>query len=255
MRKFYLYLIPLVLVAFLVIFNNSIQNLALSLFEKPIVIVSGVSSEIKILVNSIINYRTIIDENIALREGMNSLISKNRNLESLKKENDELRKQLNISSFKKMRVEEIDIFLSNNELGHHSVFINKGESSGVFKGQAVIQAGNVLLGIVDEIFSNYSKVLLMQNPDLEINVKTERGTVSLSRGKNDGMLLSFVSSGEVIELDELVFTSGLDGLPENLIVGTVSKISEPAGGLFKDVYLNLVARDVLITKSFLVFPI
>ncbi len=118
------------------------------------------------------------------------------------------------------------------------VFIDRGSHGGVMRGMAVITPD----GIVGKVIAAYptaSQVLLITDPTFAAGVISQKhrvhGTV---RGLGySGCQVDYIQNEEKVEVGELFFTSGDDGVfPKGLPVGAVTVVRP--GNPFKQVFIT-----------------
>lgn len=120
-----------------------------------------------------------------------------------------------------------------------AVFVDRGSTSGVMKGMAVLTPD----GIVGKVIAAYptaSQVLLITDPSFAAGVISQKhrvhGTV---RGQAQGRtmcMVDFIPNEEKVEVGEMFYTSGADRIfPKGLPVGEVRVVRE--GRTFKEIYL------------------
>ena len=157
-------------------------------------------------------------------------------IEKLERENDQLRKQLGVSarSTKSQIVADIISFEQNNIAS--AITIDKGSDDGVKEGLAVVSGGNVLLGVVREVFPRSSRVYLIDDPRVRMSIRILNSPLlaELEGSLRGKFILNLIARSETVNFDAMVVTSGLDGLPENLVVGTITTIEDKPDGLFRD---------------------
>lgn len=237
----------------LLTFGQNVRGAIFNLVESPLRPVTRKVLEAKIIIKAIPRLAEIVSENQILQEQNNIVNSVQSELASLKTENEQLKKQLNVSRSKPLRLEEVHIFLFSSDIEKTSFYIDKGSRNGISENQSVIYAGNVLVGVIRETFENNARVDAVGNSHISINVRTVRGNIALAKGALDGeLILNFISSDEQIDEGEIIVTSGLDGLPANLLVGKVKKIEEKNGGFFKDVYVESAFKKSITTDAFVI---
>ena len=95
----------------------------------------------------------------------------------------------------------------------NSVIINKGSNAGIKKGMAVIDYAN-LVGRIVEVNYLSSRVLLLKDLNSRIPVVIEpNGEQAILSGTNsDDMQLNFLPKNHKLEIGNLIFTSGKDGI-------------------------------------------
>ena len=109
-----------------------------------------------------------------------------------------------------------------------SVVINKGTKINLKKGMAVLHRGN-MIGRIVEVNYLSSRVLLLSDLNSKIPVKIEPSgdnAIVSGAGNNIGTLL-FLPKKSKIEVENLVFTSGTDGIfNEGIPVGKIIKLED-----------------------------
>jgi len=121
-----------------------------------------------------------------------------------------------------------------------SITIDQGASDGVKPGMPVITDEGVV-GVVSGTSPRFSRVLLMIDPQSQIDTYTQRSRARGSaRGGADGScsLQYVLRESDIAEGDDLL-TSGLDGIyPKGLRIGKVSKVEKEEYGLFQRVEIE-----------------
>jgi len=124
-----------------------------------------------------------------------------------------------------------------------SVIISLGERDGVARDQAVVHARGVV-GRVMETSPHYARVLLATDFSSSIDafVQRSRAPGILSGEGGSRMALKYVRKEEDVRPGDQVVTSGLDGFyPGGLALGAVSRVSRQGPGLFMEVEVRAQA--------------
>ncbi len=118
----------------------------------------------------------------------------------------------------------------------YSFTIDKGESDGVSLNDTVITAQGVV-GVVQELGENYSKVTTILNPNLQIGAyaSTSRDVGIISGDLNllnsDECVLNYLPKDTLLEEGDIIATSGIgDIFPRDLIIGVVDSIEIDSSG-------------------------
>jgi rod shape-determining protein MreC len=123
------------------------------------------------------------------------------------------------------------------------VFIDRGSTSGVMKGMAVITPD----GIVGKVTASYptgSMVVLITDPTFACGVVSDKSRVhATAKGQgNNQLLVDYVQNEQAVEVGEIFYTSGDDRIfPKGLPVGPV-RVSKP-GKFFKEIYVAPAAFE------------
>jgi len=119
------------------------------------------------------------------------------------------------------------------------VFIDRGSTSGIEKGMAVVTPD----GIVGKIIAVYplaSQVLLVNDPTFAVGIESQKGHIHGSLQCNGGAncLVKYIQNEEKVERGEWFYTSGEDRIfPKGFPVGSVS-VSRPGTGM-REINLSL----------------
>ncbi len=137
------------------------------------------------------------------------------------------------------------------------VVVDKGESSGVTEGSAVIVGQGIVFGIVTKVGANSSIVTLLTSSDSSVPaaILGKRKTIGLLEGR-DGAVLSmeFVPREAGVTKGEIVVTSGLEGqIPEGLLLGTVTTVVDMESAPFAEALVEPL-QDPLSSSMVLILP-
>jgi rod shape-determining protein MreC len=122
----------------------------------------------------------------------------------------------------------------------HSVLLDRGRGDGVRSGMPVI-SGDGLVGLVVATSRTAAKTKLLLDRQTAID-----GTVQRSRARgivrgtgSEKLEFEFVARGGDVQVGDLVITSGLGGVyPKGLLIGEVTKVSEPGAKLMQKATLS-----------------
>ena len=170
-----------------------------------------------------------------------------RELSNLRRENERLRKELDVALTDKHECDiailenqklehEIDIKKSSpfksviadiqfdDSVFHHNTFlINRGTKSGIFKGMAVVSLDNRLVGVVLDCGSEFCRVRALTDSDTNIAVRIVGSDVSgflHGNGKTKAYMGFFSDSKFVARRGLKVITSNISGiLPAGIYIG------------------------------------
>ena len=191
----------------------------------------------------IFSYEDIIAENENLKkENMELKIQKERNQKILE-ENERLSKLLEMKentiykgSLKFARVSFSDINNLNNK-----IFIDLGEKDGI-KVDMIAVYGDYLVGKIIDVYSDYSVVELITNPNSVISAKTEADILGIARGSDeeDGLLYFQPSIVEDnLKEGEEIVTSGISDIyPEGIKIGKIENIDDRESYSYKRIIIK-----------------
>ena len=213
-------------------FNTATKNIVLSA-SKPIFLIAEMPfnalfnfavSVKNVLLTNIYN-KKLTEENIELKKLY---------LESLaiKAENDNLKKILNFKDELKTTYDFVTskVYLNPRNNMNNTSIINIGVNEGLQNGNLVIGTNKGLVGRVINVGNNYSDILMLDDINSKIPVRTIN--------TKEKMILSGNNSGEYLDISyynskvphivegDLVYTSGDSNIiPDGIFVGTIKKIN------------------------------
>jgi len=189
----------------------------------------GYFSNVDKLQNEIENLKT---ENAELKKEINEN-------ESSKLENEQLRQLLNMKkSTMEFELEAASVIARNPSNWYNTFTIDKGAADGIALNQPVVAAGNSLVGRISEVGTTWATVAVVSDSEHSAGAQVVRsGEYGICEGDSglaaDGNLrLSFVSKNANIIVGDTVITSGLGGIyPKGLVIGKIQKIRPDIQGI------------------------
>ena len=133
--------------------------------------------------------------------------------------------------------------------------IDKGSDDGIAEGMSVIVSKGILVGRIQQVSKNSSKVMLLTNPKSTINIMTvESGAKGVAKGEYGlGIIFDMVLQTDSINMGDSVITSGIGGdIPRGLYVGTIQEIHQSDDHLFQQAVLT---APIQFSKLQMVFVI
>lgn len=113
-----------------------------------------------------------------------------------------------------------------------SYTINKGTTSGIKKGDAIVY-GNYIVGIIDKAYPTYSVVKTILDPSFSVSAyEIVSGEISYVAGdatlaKDGKCKLANLDSTTSVTYGSIICTAGISGnIPEGLIIGTTTEIDD-----------------------------
>ena len=211
-----------------------------------------------------------------IRNGFNAYI----NLVHTKKENDELKAQLNVALMESQKLPELErenkrlkgllnfiekkpntmiaAKVTGEDLKNwfRCIIIDKGRNNGVREKMPVITPKGIV-GQAVEVDLWHSKVMVINDTNSSIDVNVEgKNTRGLLEGTGQNILkLNYVIKNDEIEIGDKLTTSGKDGIfPKGIPVGIVMTVNRNKSGIFADIdvmpFNNFKQLDeVLVVKK------
>lgn len=195
-------------------------------------------------------------ENEALAQENFTLLQELVALRDLKKENEELRRMLDLGL-----AEEFDMAMGEiiaKDLAKDIIVIKAGQNKGVQKGMPVITGDKIAVGRVVESFSTHARVQLISAHESKVDASIAGAAATgVVRGQGgQKLMLDWVPQEDEFHVGDLVVTSSLGGLfPKDLLIGEVAEILKTGADPFQkaDVkpFFNLkTAQMVFVITSF-----
>lgn len=221
-------------------------------------IVSGVMTPIEKFFSPTVSFitaqRTKIEdlfstfnENQELKQSIASLENISEDNETLRLENESLRKDLGIvASFPEKSFLSSFVLVRNPVSWTEQLIIDAGTEQGVVENMLVVANGG-LAGIVTNVESSSANVKLLTNSDeftkIPVKISTQSGVIYGILSGYDSDSNSFVvnqlNSMDEIKIDSNVVTSDLAGTtPANIQVGKVKSISSTSNNLNREVFIE-----------------
>ena len=185
------------------------------------------SAQVGIFLSAISRCEKLAQEKIALESQLKQEIVEKESLLELKKENEQLRKALNINLEKEFKLE-LARFVGKDVSG--DIFIlNKGKGDGIEEGQVVITPEKVLIGKIVKVYENFSKVRVFTDSNFTFDVEIgENGIKGLAKGEGGFRAhIELLPKSQEIHVGDKVFTSILGGVfPPKILVGEIETIEK-----------------------------
>ena len=242
---------------------NPLSN-ALGVVTTPIR--NGVSSFVgwaEGVYNYSFRYQELEEDNQRLRSQIAELEEKAREGEAASKENELLREALGL------RAKRSDFVLESARVTARStsnwastLTLSKGSVQDVAAGDCVVDAAGNLVGIIDEVGSNYSVMITVVDANLQMGgIVSRTDSTAMLEGDftlmQEGRLkMTYLPENTELLTGDLVLTSGLTGIyPSGLVVGTIESLHTDPSGMSRYAVLAPAADldrlvEVFIIKEF-----
>lgn len=180
-----------------------------------------------------------------------SLTLKIRDMQYMKEENIKLKKALSFKEEKGINIIGVDIVSFDPSNWRKVVVVNAGENDGIIRGFYAVDENGWLIGKVVETRSNYSRIVLIDDPDFAMPVFVEDKSYGLLKGSLAGVKILYVEKDEDIKEKDKVWCK-IPSLNFPLYIGEVKGITRNEDNLFKDVEVNIFSKNPLFHKIFIV---
>ncbi|MCC7478485.1 rod shape-determining protein MreC [bacterium] len=223
--------------------TNPIDSAISAIFSPLVVAVRYVGEGIGSL-GHLFRLPSLLRENRKLEGQVELLSTQIGQTESLKAENEQLRRLLQITQGNP-RALPARVVARPYDLWLESVIVSVGKSRGVRRGDLVVNERGVVGVVSEKVDAGLSSVTLISSPAFRLAAITGssncEGIVAgegIVDGKASGELrLMYVTAGSPVQVNEKVYTSGVTGSPESrtprprgILIGTVKHVAEDVNG-------------------------
>lgn len=163
----------------------------------------------------------LIKENEELSRQIQQLVQEKVSLQEFKKENQFLRKALDLGLEKDFELKAAEVIAKDIS---GNLLVNKGQNYQISVGMPVITAQKVLVGKISEVYQNFSKVVLITNKESSFDAKiTVKDIAGVIRGVGDsGLIFDLVPQDKEVKEGDILATGSLSGIfPKDLLAGSV----------------------------------
>jgi rod shape-determining protein MreC len=195
------------------------------------------------------------NENLKLEiQRLNAEIAK---LKEIERENKILREALDIGLQEEFKM--VFAQITSKDVAQDSILINKGLNDGVLENMPVITQQKILVGKVDQVYDNFSRIMLISNKNsvIPVNILNIQKTEAMVIGKGGLQIgLDRIPLEAEIKKGDKVVTSGLGGFfPSGILIGYAKNIEKLGVEFFQRAQLQSVVdlreiRNVFIIINF-----
>jgi rod shape-determining protein MreC len=204
-------------------------------------------------------------ENEQLKKDNIELRNANIQMASVYAENRQLRELLNYKEEHRTQEAVAARVISRNHGDlRDCLYINAGADKGLRREMAVVNGG--LVGIIDEVYPAYARVLLLNSPRFKVGARVLRhdsravGVVGGKTMADDTLVMEHVFREASLREGDVVVTSGYSGShPADILIGTVTKTRMDSVGLLQEADVEAAAdladvEQVLVITAFTPAP-
>lgn len=210
------------------------------------------------LYNYIFEYESLLEENQQLKAQLAQVEENARQADAVARENDRLRALLEFTELHPEYdlVEGYIISWSSSDWSN-TFTINRGKDAGIEAGMCAITANGELVGLVEEVGSNYAVIKSVLDSSLEISATiASSGYNGMVKGGYasglDGYLrMNYLPSSATIRNNDQVVTTGSTVYPRDLILGYVIDAGFDATGVAKYALLEPAASISSLEQVFI----
>jgi rod shape-determining protein MreC len=205
---------------------------------KPLLVVEAqMADDANDFLRNYFNLVGVHQENLRLKQQLAQLESLQRRMVELEAENHHLADLLELREALGTSAIAANVIGSDATGLYRTLMLSAGDRQGLQRGMAVISTNGVV-GKLIAVSHDAARVLLINDHNSALDAFDQR---SRARGiiagiVEDGLAMKYVDRSEDIKPDDMIVTSGLDGIfPRGLLVGTVARVSREGPSLFLNV--------------------
>ena len=210
------------------------------------------------LYNYIFEYESLLEENQQLKAQLAQVEENARQADAVARENDRLRALLEFTELHpEYDLAEGYIISWSSSDWSNTFTINRGKDAGIEAGMCAITANGELVGLVEEVGSNYAVIKSVLDSSLEISATiASSGYNGMVKGGYasglDGYLrMNYLPSSATIRNNDQVVTTGSTVYPRDLILGYVIDAGFDATGVAKYALLEPAASISSLEQVFI----
>ena len=189
---------------------------------------SRLTDQAEKLYDYMFRYDALVAENARLKEQLSKTQENIRTSASIERENSHLRALLGLKEANpSWELVDSYVISSSSQDWSSSFTINQGSNAGIKEGMCAVTANGELVGLVNEVGTNYAEIKTLLDSSLEISATiSSSGYNGLVQGGyasgQQGLLrMNYLPSSAVIRNQDQIVTSGSTVYPRNLVVGKV----------------------------------
>ncbi|MFH1979411.1 MAG: rod shape-determining protein MreC [Patescibacteria group bacterium] len=192
-------------------------------------IISGWTDNVRIVFEE---KEKLFHENAFLKQEILGIVTMNEFVDSVEKENENLKELLDIKIKKDFVIAPI---IARPGYGiYNSLIIGLGSNEDIQLGMQVTAFGNILLGYVVDVQPTFSRVKLASHPEEEVNVFVGNSVSAISMGRGSENMKIVLPSDVSVEVGDSVTTLGT----ESLFLGMVEKILKRPESPFQEIFFR-----------------
>lgn len=254
-RQGVIYVVLLVVTILLLAFSSSAPLLelrrgvgfAMSPFQGALL---GSARQVSSFFATITEIQGLRDLNVALEQRVQELEAENRQLESVRVENQQLTELLAVRSSLDYETVAAEVISRGSSHLERAISLDRGTEVGISLDDPVVAGGGALVGQVVDVGVNYSRVLLISDTRSRVvgMTETSRATGEVAGQLERPLAMTRVLASEEVSLGETVVTAGIDlgsgirsPFPRGLLIGTVVDVQSSPDQLFQAALLQPTA--------------
>lgn len=254
-RQAFTYVVLLAVTILLLAFSSSAPLLelrrgvgfAMSPFQQALL---GSARQVSSFFATITEIEQLRDLNIVLEQRVQELEAENRQLQTVRVENEQLSALLEVRSSLDYETVAAEVISRGSSHLERVISLDRGSEVGISLDDPVVAGGGALVGQVVDVGENYSRVLLISDTRSRVVglTETSRSTGEVAGQLERPLAMSRVLATEEVGVGETVVTAGIDlgsgirsPFPRGLLIGTVVDVQSSPDQLFQAALLQPAA--------------
>ena len=186
------------------------------------------------------SYATLLSENERFKEENKAILSLHAELESEKRKNSELSKNLRSTSETPQSLVESSVLSSFSDPSGVTLIIAGGKDKGIVSGSFVVTGSRAVIGRVSSVYESVSSVSLIRNTGTALSVFLMPQRIEgLFLGKGDDMVIDLIPNTAAVENGNLILTSSAgENAVSNLLIGEVVSVQKSDVKAFQEIHIK-----------------
>ncbi|MEI8350292.1 MAG: rod shape-determining protein MreC [Candidatus Omnitrophota bacterium] len=179
------------------------------------------------------------------------LVFKVRQSQFLQQENERLKQALRLQEEKRCTLVATRVIVFDPSVWRRIAVINSGRNHGMREGLIAVDTRGFLVGKIIEVQKNYSRLMLIDDPDFSLPVLIGNDTVGMLKGSLDGAKVMYIDNTEhVNEHDKIWCRIAYVNFP--IYIGEIKTTRKSKNSLFWDIEVNLLSENPLLYDIFII---
>lgn len=200
---------------------------------------------VSIFFESIFNANNLKKENEEFNLKIQEMFSLQNSVNELERENKTLREALGLGLEKEFRLELAEVI--GKDADKDVILIDKGSEDGISKNLFVITSQKVLMGKIEDVYRNHSKVLLLSDKESQLQGGISgTGIAGLLKGLGSGrVLLDIIPIEKKIQNGDLIVSG-------DFLVGLIKEVKKTDASPFQRASVSLFYKISDLDKVFVI---
>ncbi len=185
------------------------------------------------------SFDELMNSNTLLEQRVRELVTENTQLKTVIEQSTLLEEQIAFLQEKKFAALQAVITSTTADGLTTQYVMNRGTDHGVSIGQAVIVDNGILVGVITEAESTFSRMMPITSTQLSVGaqLQNQQRSPGIITGEHElSLRMSYVPQFDSIAPRSIVVTSGIDPhIPVGLVIGEVTEVLKEPGALFQQV--------------------